>query len=266
MALTINFLLENHRAAEANNGLTAKNGLSLLLSDEHNIVLFDTGPDGTFKSNAAAMGISLDNLTAVVLSHGHYDHCGGVPWLADNTRIVCHPDVGQERHAAIRVPGRVQKIKRLSVDVDYSRFAMEYSRKPLKIGERFMWSGEIGGGNSPPYGILGDARATPDYLDDEGALIYMADEGLVIFTGCGHHGVINIVRHCQKITGISRVHALIGGFHLRSASPRTLWQVRKYLLELQPASIIACHCTGRWGRLWLPECIYPATGATLVLR
>jgi metal-dependent hydrolase (beta-lactamase superfamily II) len=55
--------------------------------------LFDTGPDGGFMHNAAQMGVDLTHLTAVVLSHGHYDHCGGVPWLADNSRIICHPQI-----------------------------------------------------------------------------------------------------------------------------------------------------------------------------
>ncbi|WP_411751805.1 MBL fold metallo-hydrolase, partial [Serratia sp. (in: enterobacteria)] len=128
MTLTINVLLENRLAAGADKTLTAKAGLSLLVQDESDSVLFDTGPDGSFLKNAAQMGISLNNLTATVLSHGHYDHSGGVPWLPDNSRIICHPGVQDVRYAAVNLLGRVKKIKRLSPEVDYSRHAMELTR------------------------------------------------------------------------------------------------------------------------------------------
>ncbi|TKU96623.1 MBL fold metallo-hydrolase, partial [Citrobacter sp. TBCS-14] len=81
MALTLTVLLENRRARGAEKVLRAKPGLSLLVQDETTTILFDTGPDDSFRHNAALMGVDLSQLTAVVLSHGHYDHCGGVPWL-----------------------------------------------------------------------------------------------------------------------------------------------------------------------------------------
>lgn len=86
MPLTIKVLLENRRAAGAEKSLLAKAGLSLLIKDETTSVLFDTGPDNSFLHNAALMGIDLTALTATVLSHGHYDHCGGAwgrLWLPD---------------------------------------------------------------------------------------------------------------------------------------------------------------------------------------
>lgn len=81
MALIIKVLLENRLGKGQDSLLQAKPGLSLLVEDETSRVLFDTGPDGTFLHNAQRMGVSLSDLTATVLSHGHYDHCGGVPWL-----------------------------------------------------------------------------------------------------------------------------------------------------------------------------------------
>ena len=265
MALTLRVLLENHRSERASHALHAKAGLSLLLHDDSTSILFDTGPDDSFLHNAALMGVDLSDLTATVLSHGHYDHCGGVPWLAENSRIICHPDVGRERYAALSLPGFQRKIKKLSLDIDYSRHRMEYSRTPVQISDRFIWSGEIAVEKPRAYGVLGGPLAATDYVSDEGVLIYLSDRGLVIITGCGHRGLINIVRHCQNITGIQHVHALIGGLHLRSALPRELWRVRRFLQALKPDKIMACHCTGAWGKMWLPEVISPATGDTFVL-
>jgi Metal-dependent hydrolases of the beta-lactamase superfamily II len=265
VALTLRVLLENRLADNANPSLHAKAGLSLLVQDETTSVLFDTGPDGSFVHNAAIMGVDLSGLTATVLSHGHYDHCGGVPWLPDNSRIICHPRITDERYAAVRLPGYTQKIKQLSLDIDYARHQMEYSRQPLHISDRFIWSGEIAVDRPRAYGVISGKTPELDYITDEGVLIYKSDRGLVIITGCGHRGVINIVRHCQKITGINPIHALIGGFHLRSASPRKLWQVRQFLHQQKPDYVMGCHCTGKWGRLWLPGITAPATGDTIVL-
>lgn len=122
MALRIRVLLENHKGAGADKSLKARPGLSLLVEDESTSILFDTGPDGSFMQNASAMGIDLSDVSAVVLSHGHYDHCGGVPWLPDNSRIICHPDIARERYAAMTFLGITRKIKKLSREVDYSRY------------------------------------------------------------------------------------------------------------------------------------------------
>lgn len=266
MPLTIKVLLENRRAAGVDKSLKAKAGLSLWIQDETDAVLFDTGPDGSFLHNAAQMGVDLSRMTATVLSHGHYDHCGGVPWLPDNSRIICHPHIANERHSAVTFLGYTRKIKKLSLNIDYSRHHMEYSSEPLHISERFIWSGEISVTQPQAYGVLSGKTESVDYVIDEGVLIYKSDRGLVIITGCGHRGIVNIVRHCQKITGINKIHALIGGFHLRCASPHTIWQVRRFLNQQKPEKLMGCHCTGAWGRLWLPEVIAPATGETFVLE
>ncbi|HHQ4053468.1 TPA: MBL fold metallo-hydrolase [Citrobacter freundii] len=266
MALTITVLLENRRAAGAETSLQAKPGLSLLVQDETTTILFDTGPDDSFKLNAALMGVDLSQLTATVLSHGHYDHCGGVSWLADNTRVICHPQIACERYSAISLFGYTSKIKKLSRDNDYSRLSMEYTQEPLSISERFLWSGEISVPTPRAYGVIRERTMRQDYIADEGVLIYKSDRGLVIITGCGHRGIENIVRHCQNITGITKIHALIGGFHLRCASPYKLWQVRQFLNQQKPERLLGCHCTGSWGRLWLPEISAPATGDVIVLE
>jgi 7,8-dihydropterin-6-yl-methyl-4-(beta-D-ribofuranosyl)aminobenzene 5'-phosphate synthase len=87
----------------------------------------------------------------------------------------------------------------------------------------------------------------------------------VIISGCGHRGIENIVRHCQNITGIERVYAVVGGLHLRTASVAKVLQVRRFLQQLRVEKIMACHCTGAWGQLWLAGAQAPATGDVLQL-
>jgi 7,8-dihydropterin-6-yl-methyl-4-(beta-D-ribofuranosyl)aminobenzene 5'-phosphate synthase len=266
MALTISVLLENRRSDNEKKSLRVKPGLSLLIQDSNTKILFDTGPDDSFLYNATLMGLDLSKLTATVLSHGHYDHCGGVPWLPDNCRIICHPNINNERHSAITFKGYTKKIKKLSLDIDYLHYRMVYSCTPLHISDRFIWSGEIEVPRPQAYGVIGGEKKALDYIIDEGVLIYKSDRGLVIIIGCGHRGIINIIRYCQKITGINHIHALFGGFHLRCASPRVLWEIRKFLKQQKPDIIMGCHCTGAWGRLWLPEVVTPATGDAFVFE
>lgn len=265
MSITISVLLENRLKPGSKNLLRAKAGLSLLIQDENDSILFDTGPDDSFMHNASLMGVDLTNLTATVLSHGHYDHCGGVPWLPDAGRIICHPMVASERYSAISFSGYTARIKKLSLHNDFSRFCMEYSSTPVHIGERFIWSGEIPVAKPHAYGVIGRKNAKADYVKDEGVLIYKSDFGLIIFIGCGHRGLIDIVRHCQNITGINHIHAIFGGFHLRFASPLKLRKIRQFLHLYKPDKIMGCHCTGKWGRLWLPGAVSPATGDVYVL-
>ena len=143
---------------------------------------------------------------------------------------------------------------------------MEYSREPLAIGERLLWSGEIAVARPRAYGVLAGQSPGEDYLADEGVLIYRSTRGLVIICGCGHRGLIDTIRHCQKITGVQQIRAIIGGLHLRSAPPWVIRRLKQFLRQQKVEEVMACHCTGSWGRWWLAADSAPATGDTLVLE
>ncbi|TKK11945.1 MBL fold metallo-hydrolase, partial [Enterobacter cancerogenus] len=181
-------------------------GLSILLDDGENRILFDSGPDETVVRNARLINEPLTDLDAVVLSHGHYDHSGGITSLAPGTRIICHPGILQERYAAVRLPGKVIPLKKLSVVERFRGLNVEYSKIPRVVAGRFVWSGEIPVESPEPWGYTDYRNATPDYVSDEGVLIWCSSRGLVIMTGCGHRGLENTVRHCMNITGEKRVY------------------------------------------------------------
>lgn len=142
---------------------------------------------------------------------------------------------------------------------------MEYSRQPLAISERLMWSGEIAVARPRAYGVLAGLSPAEDYIADEGVLIYRSTRGLIIICGCGHRGLINTLRHCQKVTGVQQIYAIIGGLHLRRAPPWRIRQIKQFLHQQKVEKVMACHCTGSWGRWWLSADSAPATGDTLVL-
>ncbi|WP_297202332.1 MBL fold metallo-hydrolase [uncultured Pluralibacter sp.] len=248
MTIKITVLLENRRRGAR---LLAKPGLSLLVEDGEKRILFDTGPDDSAARNAAQMNIDLASVDAVVLSHGHYDHCGGIDSLPAGMTVICHPAIADERHAALPLPGGGLRIKKLSRNVNYARHKTVCTRAPLPVSAATLWSGEIAVDSPKAYGLLNPRGNKPDYIIDEGVLIHRSRRGLIIITGCGHRGLINIVKHCQKITGVDRIYAVIGGFHLRSASPLAIVKIRRFLKAQHTELIIGCHCTGLWGQLWL---------------
>lgn len=248
-------LVENHLSPRAAAGMQSRAGLSILLDDGESRILFDTGPDETVVRNARLLNEPLTDLDAVVLSHGHYDHSGGITSLDPGTRIICHPDILRERYAAVRLPGKVIPLKKLSVVERFRGLKVEYSKTPRVLAGRFVWSGEIPVESPESWGYTDYRSATPDFVSDEGALIW-----------CSSRGLENTVRHCMKIMGEKRVYALIGGFHLRTASPLRLIRLKAFLREIAPQHILGCHCTGRWGKLWLRNTHPVACGNTFIFE
>ncbi|HHT0330683.1 TPA: MBL fold metallo-hydrolase [Raoultella planticola] len=263
MMLKMTMLVENHLSPRAVPGMQPRAGLCILLDDGDSRILFDTGPDETFIRNARLMNEPLSNLSAVVLSHGHYDHIGGVNWLNSGTRIICHPDVVRERYACVRVPGKAIPVKKLSRHLNFTGENVLFSKGPHAVGKRFTWTGEIPVEKPVAYGITDVRTGALDYVPDEGALIWRSSRGLVIITGCGHRGLENTIRHCRNITREENIYAVIGGLHLRTVSPLKLINLMKFLREINPEKIMGCHCTGRWGRLWLKDKYRLSCGDTL---
>ncbi|PHM33503.1 MBL fold metallo-hydrolase [Xenorhabdus innexi] len=267
MTLRITALLENQVFAPYKGSLINKQGLSLLIQDQENTILFDTGPDGSFIDNAKKLNIDLSKISTVIISHGHFDHCGGLPFFSTNAKVVCHPGVKDKRYYGwLITKNNAMKFKMLSREVNYDNFDTFFSKDEMHISDSFIYSGEIKKEENKSYGVIVGENYSPDFVKDEGVLIYKSQYGLIIFIGCGHRGVIDMVEFCKSITGIDKIYAIIGGLHLRYASPFKLLSIRRYIKKENIQHVYACHCSGMWGRLWLPIAKNLSTGQSIELE
>lgn len=232
-------------------GLKAEHGLAILLEKGGQSVLFDTGQSGLLVENAAKLKVDLSRLQAIVLSHGHYDHTGGlmdVLRIAHGATVYAHPDVFQKRYA-ISQPGNP-----VSAGIPATRAQIEslaplvLSDGPVEILPGVRTTGQItretdfedtGG----PF-FLDPNGAVKDDLWDDLSLVFETEHGTGILTGCAHSGVVNILEHVGKLTGQRRVHTLIGGMHLCRASEERIKHTEDRFREFDVKKIGLAHCTG----------------------
>jgi 7,8-dihydropterin-6-yl-methyl-4-(beta-D-ribofuranosyl)aminobenzene 5'-phosphate synthase len=252
-------LLEEGYAADSP---SAQHGLSLLVTvsvaGERRSLLLDTGAtiDG-LTHNLRALGIDIQQVEMIVLSHGHYDHTTGLNGLAEELSqlppLLLHPDCWLKRRVA--VPGQEprglpttsrEKVRAAGFET------VEESAPSLLLDGRLLVTGQIERTTEFEQGMLfhqslrdGEWVADPLILDDQALVVNLRGRGLVVITGCGHAGVVNTVRYAQKLTGIERVHAIIGGFHLATSPLETVvWPTVEALSGFAPQVIAPAHCTG----------------------
>jgi 7,8-dihydropterin-6-yl-methyl-4-(beta-D-ribofuranosyl)aminobenzene 5'-phosphate synthase len=245
-------------------GLLAEHGFSALVSVRRGAVttrlLFDTGlsPDAMV-TNAARLGIDLSDIQAVILSHGHFDHAGGLAGLAGRRGVrslpmVVHPLIWSRRRQAVpgQEPMEMPTLSRRALDSE--GFTVIERREPsLLVDGCVLITGEVDRTTEFERGMppahqwwTGSAwEHDPLILDDQALVVNVRDRGLVVLTGCGHSGVVNIVRQAQRLTGVTGLHALIGGLHLNGpAFEPIIGTTVDALVGLAPELIVPGHCTG----------------------
>jgi len=234
-------------------GLTAEHGLSFWIETGGKRILFDTGQGTALPHNAKDLGISLDEADILVLSHGHYDHTGGVALVLKHSKkveVYCHPGVVQPRYGIYnRTPkqGRmphesIAAINRLPARrLHWVCRATMLSRGmgitgPISRETRYE---DTGG----PF-FLDPRGRRADSIDDDMALWISTGEGLIVCVGCCHAGLVNTLRQVCRLSGDTRIRAVIGGFHLLRANDQRLEQTAAALRSLSPDVVVPCHCTG----------------------
>lgn len=278
-----------YEEARTRPGLVAEHGFSALVTIRRagvsHTVLFDTGisPDG-LATNVERLGIDVSSIEAVVLSHGHFDHTGGLCGLARlygrrGLPLTLHPEAWTRRR--LQIPGaepmELPTLSRRSLEDE--GFSLIERRDPsVLLDGALLITGEVDRTTEYEQGLPGHEAATaqgwrpdPLVLDDQALVVDVRGRGLVVLTGCGHAGAINICRQALRLTTTSRLCGLLGGLHLTGAAFEPIIEPTvAALCELAPELVVPAHCTG-WRaqhRLAgaLPDAFVPnAVGSTFTL-
>jgi 7,8-dihydropterin-6-yl-methyl-4-(beta-D-ribofuranosyl)aminobenzene 5'-phosphate synthase len=242
---------------ESKRQLIAKHGLSILVEtkvdDVEVCILMDAGPSSeALLNNVDVMGVNLRKIDAVVLSHGHHDHTDGLVGVLQSigklVPVLAHPKVFNPKFVVkpkLRFTGSAFKLPA----VEDAGGVPLLTSNPVKIADGIMTTGEIQ--RTTMYekvsGFLTveDARFTEDsIIDDQALVINLKNKGLAVITGCAHAGVVNTVRHAQRIMETEKVYAVLGGFHLIDADDERIQATVMDLAKFNPEFLGPCHCTG----------------------
>jgi len=248
---------------ETKPGLVAEHGFSALVTvrrdDRSHTVLFDTGisPNG-MADNMERLGLDAADIEVAVLSHGHFDHAGGLEGLAKLRRrsglpIIVHPLVWSRRRLALPEMPAVEMptVSKRSLE-DEGFEVIERRQRSLVLDESVLITGEVDRTTDFETGLPFHERHNgeswepdPLILDDQALVVHVRGLGLLVLTGCGHAGAVNIARYAMRLTGVDRLHAMFGGFHLGGpAFERVIEPTVSALTAMEPSVIVPAHCTG----------------------
>lgn len=234
--------------------LLTEHGLAFLIEQNGVSGLFDTGQSNIFLKNAQIMGLDLTPLHWVVLSHGHFDHAGGISSIADFAgwvRIFAHPEAFSPRFIrttdgkflSIGVPASREEIKKSGLE-------LLCSSEPLEVAGQIMTTGEIPRVTDfepaeEVFFIKKEGDFVLDLFPDDMGLIIRTSKGVVVLLGCAHAGVINTLLRVINVIGEEKIHAVIGGMHLAEASDKRIQRTIDAFHDFGVSKVGLAHCTGR---------------------
>ncbi|MDD3820129.1 MAG: MBL fold metallo-hydrolase [Spirochaetales bacterium] len=235
-------------------GLCGEHGLSFFLEVNGSRILFDMAQTARFLENALRLDIDLASIHMIVLSHGHYDHGGGLPYLLKklgDKPVLFFAGSGFDA-AKEAVSGdarrRIGIGESLPSSLKERVFVVEAPKK-IARGVFLLPRAEISDGKvaNPGFRLRSESGDDIDTFEDEVSLIVVEEDGMSIITGCAHRGIGNIVQSARKAFPENKIKALIGGFHLVNESAEVLASVSARIREFEPQGVYCCHCTGLRG-------------------
>lgn len=252
MAVKIMCVVEN--TVKLSSNFWGEHGMAVLVEDGDSVTLFDSGQSGrVLLHNLEKMHLDPQRINQVVLSHGHYDHTGGLKALFDvigARPVYGHPDIFNRRFSE----GENGSLKSVDFPVAKTEFAgvdWHLSAEPMQISSHVFTTGEIA--RLEPLEEQGDERLkvccdqdchglTQDPLKDDMSLVIQTEQGLVVLLGCCHAGVMNTLNQIQRNFPNEKVYAMMGGTHLAKASEARLIATEQKIQNI--AKIGFSHCTG----------------------
>ncbi len=223
-------------------------GVCFYMEDDDKKLLLDAGITGLYRENAQFFGVDLTGVTAVVISHGHYDHTNGLRDLmaqpyAANIELIAHPDAFAHKQldSGLDVGSSTTQAELEKV------FKLTLTKEPLWLTDRLVYLGEIPRifdfENRMPINLVQDAsgRLVPDPLVDDTAVAYKGEAGVYVITGCSHSGICNIIEQAKRVCKDDRVAGVIGGFHLFGVTDQLAATI-DYLASQQIGLLAPCHC------------------------
>ena len=243
-------------------GVLAEWGLSILVETNGLNILVDTGASSTVPHNVRQLGVDLSSVQKIVLSHGHFDHTGGLKGVllqaGRKIEIIAHPDVFARKSTRFGQTESYIGIPYERKELESAGASFKLSKEPVWITDKIVTTGEVPMVTEyetiePHFIVKTESGVVPDIFADDQALIIKTDAGLVVILGCAHRGMINTLRHAQKITGVNEINTVIGGTHLIQAGEERILMTASALLDMGVQRIGVSHCTGTKASLLLAQ-------------
>lgn len=255
--MKVTMLAENERDIN-NSRLKAQHGLSMLLETNNTRILFDTGASGIFVENAEVMGIDIKSIDAVVISHAHKDHSGGlIEFLERNHSAKVYMSIHAKEQYYLGLLGLKinisipeQIFKKYGERIIFVENLTEITEEIFFVPCNFS---QISRSNKNNLYVKAGNGFTEDSFKHEVMLVVKKTNGLVIFTGCSHNGLVEMVKYCRECFPQEPILSIIGGFHLMKVPFKTLLSdtkeniehIGRSVLSMDVDKVYTCHCTGK---------------------